>query len=28
VSGGVSILDAKSFETTMRVDGDGLLNIT
>ena len=28
VSGGVSVLDSKSFETTMRVDGDGLLKIT
>ena len=28
VSGGVTVLDAKSFETTMRVDGDGLLKIT
>ena len=28
VSGGVSVLDAKSFETTMRVDGDGLLKIS
>jgi hypothetical protein len=27
VSGGVSVLDPKSFETTMRVDGDGLLKI-
>jgi len=28
VSGGVSVLDSKSFETTMRVDGDGLLKIS
>jgi hypothetical protein len=28
VSGGVSVLDAKSFETSMRVDGDGLLKIS
>lgn len=28
VSGGVSVLDSKSFETTMRVEGDGLLKIT
>lgn len=28
VSGGVSVLDSRSFETTMRVDGDGLLKIT
>jgi len=28
VSGGVSVLDPKSFETTMRVDGDGLLKIS
>ncbi len=28
VSGGVSVLDSKSFETIMRVDGDGLLKIT
>ncbi len=28
VSGGISVLDSKSFETTMRVDGDGLLKIT
>ena len=28
VSGGVSVLDAKSFETTMRVDGDGMLKIS
>jgi len=28
VSGGVSVLDAKSFETTMRVEGDGLLQIS
>lgn len=28
VSGGVSVLDSKSFETSMRVDGDGLLKIT
>ncbi len=28
VSGGVSVLDAKSFETTMRVDGDGLLKLS
>jgi hypothetical protein len=28
VSGGVSVLDPRSFETTMRVDGDGLLKIT
>lgn len=28
VSGGVTVLDSKSFETTMRVDGDGLLKIT
>ncbi len=28
VSGGVSVLDTKSFETTMRVDGDGLLKIS
>ncbi len=28
VSGGISVLDAKSFETTMRVEGDGLLKIT
>jgi hypothetical protein len=28
VSGGVSVLDSKSFETTMRVDGDGMLKIT
>jgi hypothetical protein len=28
VSGGVSVLDARSFETTMRVDGDGLLKIS
>lgn len=27
-SGGVSVLDPKSFETTMRVEGDGLLKIT
>jgi hypothetical protein len=28
VSGGVSVLDPRSFETTMRVDGDGLLKIS
>jgi len=28
VSGGVSVLDSKSFETTMRVEGDGLLKIS
>jgi hypothetical protein len=28
VSGGISVLDSKSFETTMRVDGDGLLKIS
>ncbi len=28
VSGGVSVLDPKSFETTIRVDGDGLLKIS
>jgi hypothetical protein len=28
VSGGVAVLDSKSFETTMRVDGDGLLKIS
>jgi len=28
VSGGVTVLDSKSFETTMRVDGDGLLKFT
>ena len=28
VSGGVSVLDSKSFETVMKVDGDGLLKIT
>jgi hypothetical protein len=28
VSGGVSVLDSKSFETTMRVDGAGLLKIS
>jgi hypothetical protein len=28
VSGGISVLDSKSFETTIRVDGDGLLKIT
>jgi hypothetical protein len=28
VSGGVTVLDSKSFETTMRVDGDGLLKIS
>jgi len=28
VSGGISVLDARSFETTMRVDGDGLLKIS
>ena len=28
VSGGVTVLDAKSFETTIRVDGDGLLKIS
>lgn len=28
VSGGISVLDSRSFETTMRVEGDGLLKIS